>query len=187
MVAVLSIDRRAVLLAALGAASGAWAHQLLPWNAARPAPTLSLSDLNGKVWDLPSLQGHAVLLNFWATWCEPCKDELPSIERLRVALAGKPFAVLAVEMEGSARTASDTAEELRLHFPMLLDRDSSATSAWNVNLLPTTFLIGPDGAVALSHVGEVDWSSSEWRRKVEALLPKHRSQASRDAQPRARR
>jgi hypothetical protein len=70
---------------------------------------------------------------------------------------------------------------------MLLDRDSSATSAWNVNLLPTTFLIGPDGAVALSHVGEVDWSSSEWRRKVEALLPKHRDQASREARPHARR
>jgi len=150
-------------------------------------PPLALNDASGVRHRLSDYRGKVVLLNFWATWCEPCKAELPSIERLRVALAGKPFVVLAVEMDGSARTASDTAEELRLHFPMLLDRDSSATSAWNVNLLPTTFLIGPDGAVALSHVGEVDWSSPEWRRKVEALLPKHRDQASREARPHARR
>jgi peroxiredoxin len=145
-------------------------------------PSLQLADASGARHRLSDYRGKVVLLNFWATWCEPCKAELPSIERLRVALAGKPFVVLAVEMEGSARTASDTAKELHLHFPMLLDRDSTATSAWDVNLLPTTFLIRPDGAVAFSHVGEVDWASSEWRRKVEALLPRSRGQADREAQ-----
>jgi peroxiredoxin len=138
------------------------------------APPLDLADASGARHRLSDYRGKVVLLNFWATWCEPCKAELPSIERLRVALARRPFVVLAVQMDGSARTSSDAAEELGLHFPMLLDRDSSATTAWNVNLLPTTFLIAPDGAVALSHVGEVDWSSPEWRRKVEALLPRPR-------------
>jgi thiol-disulfide isomerase/thioredoxin len=141
---------------------------------AASAPPLDLADAGGARHRLSDYRGKVVLLNFWATWCEPCRDELPSIERLRAALAGKPFVVLAVQMEGSARTASDTAEELGLHFPILLDRDSSATAAWNVNLLPTTFLIGPRGAVAISHVGEVDWSSAEWRRKIEALLPENR-------------
>ncbi|HEY6909801.1 MAG TPA: TlpA disulfide reductase family protein [Myxococcales bacterium] len=134
------------------------------------APPLDLADTSGARHRLADYRGKVVLLNFWATWCEPCKAELPSIERLRAALAKKPFVVLAVEMDGSARTSSDTAQELGLHFPMLLDRDSSATTAWNVNLLPTTFLIGANGAVALSHVGEVDWSSAEWRQKIEALL-----------------
>jgi thiol-disulfide isomerase/thioredoxin len=138
------------------------------------APPLDLQDARGKRHHLSDYRGMVVLVNFWATWCEPCKAELPSIERLRAALAGKPFVVVAVEMDGSARTSGDTAEELKLHFPMLLDRDSSATTAWKVNLLPTTFLIAPGGSVAFSHVGEVDWSTPEWRGKIEALLPETR-------------
>ncbi|HEY5676261.1 MAG TPA: TlpA disulfide reductase family protein [Myxococcales bacterium] len=138
---------------------------------AAAAPPLQLADAHGNRHRLADYRGKVVLVNFWATWCEPCKAELPSIERLRTALAGKPFVVLAVEMDGSARTSGDTAEELKLHFPMLIDRDSTATSAWLVNLLPTTFLVTPGGSVAFSHVGEVDWSSPQWRGKIEALLP----------------
>ena len=134
------------------------------------APPLGLTDANGKTQRLSDYRGNVVLLNFWATWCEPCRDELPSIERLRTALAGKRFAVLAVQMGGSARTAKDAADDLGLHFPLLLDRDSRATAAWGVKTLPTSFIIGPDGDVAFSHAGEMDWSSTEARRWVEDLL-----------------
>ena len=136
------------------------------------SPPLELTDANGKPHRLSDYRGKVVLVNFWATWCEPCRDELPSIERLRAALARKPFVVLAVQMGGSARTAQDTAAKLALRFPLLLDRDSAATATWGVKILPTSFLIGPDGAVAFSHVGELDWSSAEERRRVEALLPR---------------
>ena len=131
---------------------------------------LQLADANGVSHRLSDYRGKVVLLNFWATWCEPCRDELPSIERLRGALAGRPFVVLAVQMGGSARTARDVAEELGLRFPLLLDRDSSATAAWGVKVLPTSFLIGRDGKVAFSHTGELDWSSVQERSRVEALL-----------------
>jgi peroxiredoxin len=131
---------------------------------------LELADANGVSHRLSDYRGKVVLLNFWATWCEPCRVELPSFERLRAALAGKPFVILAVQMGGSARTAHDVAEKLGLRFPLLLDRDSTVTAAWGVNTLPTSFLIGPDGAVAFSHSGELDWSSTAARRKVEALL-----------------
>jgi thiol-disulfide isomerase/thioredoxin len=136
------------------------------------APPLDLKDTSGARHRLADYRGKVVLVNFWATWCEPCREELPSIERLRAALADRPFAVLAVQMGGSPRTARDIAATLGLRFPLLLDGDSSATSAWHVNTLPTSFLVGPDGTVALSQVGEVDWSSVEWRRKVETLLPR---------------
>ena len=136
------------------------------------APPLDLKDTSGTRHRLADYRGKVVLVNFWATWCEPCREELPSIERLRASLERKPFAVLAVQMGGSPRTARDIAVELGLHFPLLFDGDSRATSAWKVNVLPTSFLVGPDGSVALSHVGEVDWSSVEWRRKVESLLPR---------------
>ena len=136
------------------------------------APPLELADANGARHRLSDYRGKVVLLNFWATWCEPCRAELPTIERLRAALAGRPFVILAVQMGGSARTAHDIAEELGLRFPLLLDRDSSATAAWGVKMLPTSFLLGADGAVAFSHPGELDWSTIEARRKVEALLPR---------------
>jgi peroxiredoxin len=136
------------------------------------APPLELTDAGGRRHRLADYRGKVVLLNFWATWCEPCRDELPTIERLRAALAGKPFVVLAVQMGGSARTAQDTAERLGLRFPLLLDRDSAATAAWAVKTLPTSFLIGPDGAIAFRHVGKLDWSSERERRRVEALQPR---------------
>jgi peroxiredoxin len=133
-------------------------------------PPLELADANGGKHRLSDYRGKVVLLNFWATWCEPCRAELPSIERLRAALAGKPFAVLAVQMGGSARTASDVAEELGLSFPLLLDRYSSAGAAWGVKMLPTSFLIARDGAITYRHAGELDWASAGSRHKVEALL-----------------
>ncbi len=133
-------------------------------------PTLDLADATGARHRLLDYRGKVILLNFWATWCEPCRLELPAIERLRAALTGRPFVVLAVQMGGSARTAQDTADSLGLRFPLLLDRDSGATAAWQVNALPTTFLIGRDGVVAFTHVGEMDWSSVESRRRVEALM-----------------
>jgi len=169
MVAVLSIDRRAVLLAALGAASGAWAHQLLPWNAARPAPTLSLSDLNGKVWDLPSLQGHAVLLNFWATWCEPCLEEMPSLEALARRHDGEPLRVLTVNYQESEPGIRRFLERVPLALPVLLDRDGATTKAWTPRVFPTTVLIDRSGRPRQQVVGAVDWAGEapgQWVREL---------------------
>ncbi len=133
-------------------------------------PPLTLSDANGVTHRLDEYRGKVVLVNFWATWCEPCRAELPVLERLRVALAGKPFAVLAVQMGGSARTARDWATFLRLGFPMLVDGDSRATRVWGVTTLPTSFVIDAKGAVAFRRVGEFDWGSPEARRRLDALL-----------------
>jgi peroxiredoxin len=136
------------------------------------APRLQLADAKGAVHRLSDYRGKVVLVNFWATWCEPCLEELPSIERLRKAVGRHDLVILAVQMDASARTARDTADKLGLRFPLLLDRDSSVSKAWGVRIVPTTFLFDRSGEVAFRHEGEMDWSAADAQRRVEALLRK---------------
>ena len=134
------------------------------------ALALDLLDAQGARHRLEDYRGKVVVVNFWATWCEPCREELPSLERLRAAFEGRGLVVLGVQMGGSARTAQDKAEELGVHFPLLIDRDSSVTKGWKVKLLPTTIVFGRDGKRAFRQEGAVDWSAPKWRRKIERLF-----------------
>ena len=95
---------RWLLAIALLWTGSAMATELKPWTGGA-APALALEDLSGKPHDLAAYRGSVVLVNFWATWCGPCRDEMPSIERLRTSLAGRPFTVLAVNVGESPRVA----------------------------------------------------------------------------------
>ncbi len=163
------------LLLALSAPAPAEA--LRPWTGGA-APALELADLEGGVHRLSDYRGKAVLVNFWATWCAPCRAEMPSIERLRRAMEGRPFAVLAVNVGESGRVARDFAEKLPVAFTVLLDRDARVSRAWGARVLPATFLIGPDGAIRYSYLGDLDWSSDEVRRRIESLMRKDSQRAS---------
>src|SRR5690349_6147727 len=141
----LFMHRRQFLLASLLlAAAGRAAAQpaLKPW-AGVITPPLELSDTEGKTHRLADYRGKTVLVNFWATWCEPCREEMPSIERLRTQLQRRPFAVLAVNVGQSAEAARAFAKTMPLGFPLLLDRDMRTSRAWGARVLPATFLIGP--------------------------------------------
>jgi peroxiredoxin len=159
----------AVLLSALAAAPQA--QPLEPWGAG-PTPALELSDAEGGSHRLADYRGRVVLVNFWATWCAPCREEMPSIERLRRALGGRPFAVLAVNVGESARVARDFGASMALGFPLLLDRDTRITKAWGARILPATFVIGPDGAIRYRYFGELDWARDDVRAAVEKLMPR---------------
>jgi thiol-disulfide isomerase/thioredoxin len=136
----------------------------------RIAPSLALVDMHGASHDLKAQRGKVVLVNFWATWCEPCREEMPSIQRLRERLAGKPFAVFMVNVdEPDARVRRFIAES-RLDLPVLLDRNKRATRAWSVKVLPATFLIGPDGRVRYRLVGSIDWNDDKVIGIVSDLL-----------------
>ena len=135
-------------------------------------PPFALEDLKGCVHRLADYRGKVVLVNFWATWCEPCRDEMPGIERLRRSLEGRPFAVLAVNLAEPPSRIRAFLEKMPLGFPVLLDRDTSAAKAWKARILPASFLIGADGRIRYSTVGELDWSQDTVRRAVVALLPR---------------
>jgi len=159
-----------LLVLLLAVALPAAAQELKPAPATR-APALELADLEGRTHKLADYRGKVVLVNFWATWCEPCREEMPSIERLRRAMAGRPFSVLAVNVGEGGRAARDFAAKLALGFPLLLDRDMKVTRAWNARVLPASFVVGPDGAIRYSYYGELDWASEEVRAKIERLMP----------------
>ncbi len=170
--------RRRLLAAALAIfAASAGAQALKPWRGGA-TPPLELTDADGKLQRLADYRGSAVLVNFWATWCGPCREEMPSIEALRQSMKGKRFAVLAVNVGESGRVARGFAQKLMLGFPLLLDSDTRTAKAWGARVLPASFIVGPDGAIRYSYYGELDWSGDEARARIEALFPKDRTRAA---------
>ncbi len=161
--------RLLVLIAGIALAAPGLAEALKPSSGA-PAPALELVDLDGKVHRLADYRGKAVLVNFWATWCVPCREEMPSIERLRASLEGRRFAVLAVNLAEPEARIRRFLEAVPLGFPVLLDRDAAVAKAWQAKLLPATYILGPDGAIRYRHLGALDWSRPEVRDAILALL-----------------
>jgi thiol-disulfide isomerase/thioredoxin len=153
------------------------AETLKPWTGGA-APALELADLEGNVHRLAEYHGKTVLVNFWATWCAPCRAEMPSIERLQLSMKGRPFAVLAVNVAEGGRIARDFAEKLPVTFTVLLDRDGRVTRAWGARVLPATYIVGPDGRIRYSYFGDLDWSSDEVRLRIEGLMRADSQRAS---------
>ncbi len=130
-------------------------HGLTPIVEPRPAPTLRLTDMDGRVHDLADHKGKLVVVNFWATWCPPCRREMPSLERLRQRLESQGVVILAVDVGEDIDTIFAFTGQLEPspNFPILLDRDSGAMQGWKVKGLPSTFVVAPDGALAFRAVG----------------------------------
>jgi peroxiredoxin len=162
---------RFALLLLVALALPASAQPLKQWKGGA-TPALELQDVDGKLHRLADYRGKVVLLNFWATWCAPCREEMPSMQSLRESLEGRPFAVLAVNVGEGERAARDFGEKMALRFPILLDRDMTTTRAWSARVLPASYVIGPDGKVAYSYLGAIDWSSPQVKTALERLMPR---------------
>ena len=156
----------ALALVALGAAAET---HLRPWEN-RTAPTLARTDLAGKPVDLKDLKGRVVLVNFWATWCDPCREEMPSIERLRSKMAGRPFEVITVNYGEAPERIRDFLQRHKITLPVWLDPDKRAAADWSAGGLPMTFLVDAEGRLRYSAFGECDWSVGEPLRVVESLV-----------------
>ena len=157
-------------VAGLGPVSAQPAHEVRIWPAGKPTPALSLVDLDERAWTLAGLRGRPVVLNFWATWCDPCRSEMPSLRRLADAGERDGLAVLAVNYKEPRPAIRRFLEVNSLALPVLLDLDGQTTAAWTSRVFPTTVLIGRDGTPRCSVLGELDWSGAVARELLAPML-----------------
>jgi peroxiredoxin len=134
------------------------------------APDFSLKDAHGRSLSLSSLRGKVVLINFWATWCPPCKAEMPSMNRLYNEIRNRGFEVVAISTDNSLSTIKDFLARNRIDFPVLFDETKSVTRQYHVFSMPTTFLIDRSGMIVEKFYGEEDWTDPVIRKKIEKLL-----------------
>jgi len=143
----------------------------------QPAPGFTLLTLDGGRASLTDHRDKLVVLNFWATWCQPCTVEMPSLEALWRRYRDRGLIVVGVCVDRGAPKAllEPYVRNLKLTFPILLDPDSKTSDRWRVTALPATFLVRPGGEVAGMAMGAREWNSDEMRALVERLLPHPRA------------
>ncbi|HEX4859547.1 MAG TPA: redoxin domain-containing protein [Usitatibacteraceae bacterium] len=153
------------LFATVPAGSG----EIRPWRQGK-TPPLMLKDIDGKPRSLAQFRGKVIVMNFWATWCEPCITEMPSLAELRKRHAGKPLEVIGVNLaEGEPRIRAFM-NKTGIDFPLLRDDDGEAKKAWKVGGIPHTFVIDASGRVRFSIIGETDFADPAVEARILSLL-----------------
>ena len=138
----------------------------------QPAIPLVLDRLDGTPLDLASLKGQVVLLSFWATWCEGCREEIPALNRLQEQFKPGRLRVLGVNVaEGKPRIA-EFMEHIPIHYTVLRDVDSVAQKSWHIRVMPNTFLLDRNGMLRYQLVGEADWHDPKILGPLLELLKK---------------
>ncbi len=169
-----SPTRRQWLTAAASAAC-AWplsaaGEALRPWPRGMATPALNLSTQDGAAWSLASARGRPVLLNFWASWCEPCRQEMPSLEQLAERRRAQGLVVMAVNFRETDGAVRRFLEATTFSLPVLRDRDGGAAKAFGVRIFPSTVLIDRRGRAKSVVVGGCDWSGPSADRWLATVL-----------------
>jgi peroxiredoxin len=134
------------------------------------APDFTLSDPSGKKVSLKDYRGKIVFLNFWATWCGPCRTEMPAMDRLYREFKGKDFEMLAVNVKEKGDDALKFMKELKIGYPVALDQDGEVGLLYGAWALPTTYLIDRKGQVLARMWGPADWHSTSARNLIKSLI-----------------
>ena len=150
----------------------ALSHSLTAIDPRTDAPGFRLVDMEGKAHDLAQYRGKVVLVNFWATWCPPCRREMPSLERLQRKLGARSFVVLAVNVGETVDMIFPFLGTLDTQptFPILLDQDSKVLKSWPVKGLPTTFILDRSGRLSRRAIGGREFDHPEVVKTIEKLI-----------------
>jgi peroxiredoxin len=134
-----------------------------------PAPDFVLQDTDGRTHRLSDYRGKPVIINFWATWCPPCREEIPSMNRAWHGLQEEGIAMLAVNMGEDEDTIFVFTADYPADFPILMDRDGAVIAQWPVKGLPTTYVVAPDGTIAYRAIGSREWDDAGLLEKIRGL------------------
>jgi peroxiredoxin len=136
------------------------------------APDFLLKDIGGRDVSLADFSGKLVVLNFWATWCPPCREEMPSMQKLYRTMQGRPFEMLAVSIDDDPKRVERFRSTMDYTFPILMDQNQEVAALYGTTGVPETFLIGPDGTILYKVIGPLDWEDPKNLAVIEEILSK---------------
>ena len=134
------------------------------------APDFTLRTMNGPNLRLAEQRGRVVMVNFWATWCGPCRQEMPQLDRLYQKYKSSGFVLLGVNVDEDARKATDVAAKLGVTFPVLLDTDKAVSKLYDPSTMPSTVIIDRDGKVRYFHRGYLAGYEDNYEKQIRELL-----------------
>ena len=147
-------------------------YDVLPWPSGRAAPAIPPLDTAGHSWSLQALRGKAVMINFWASWCEPCRAEMPALQTL-AAREKSHLAVLTINLKESPEAIARFVQSSGLVLPVLRDPQGDVARAWSIKIYPSTVLLDRDGTPRSIVRGALDWAGAEgdalWRPLLQPL------------------
>jgi thiol-disulfide isomerase/thioredoxin len=146
------------------------AETLQPYPGNTPAHALELIDTDGDSHRLQDYRGKVVVLNFWATWCPPCVEEIPSLGRLQRAFSADELVVLSIDVGENSEDVAAFLQKIPADFPVLLNPDGTAVKQWNVIAFPTTFIIDAGGIIRLAYFGGLEWDSPNIIKQLRELV-----------------
>jgi peroxiredoxin len=156
-------------LLALLAAAAPWAAAA-PLAPTAPAPDFTLRTLDGQKLRLGEQRGRVVLVNFWATWCGPCRQEMPHLNKLYEKYKSSGFVLLGVNVDDDTRQAAGVADKLGVKFPVLPDADKRVSRQYDLSAMPSTVLIDRDGKVRYLHRGYQSGYENTYDQQIRELL-----------------
>ena len=131
---------------------------------------INLNDAHGNRVEKNNFKGQVTVINFWATWCPPCVQEIPSLNRLKKKMKGLPFELISINYAEDNKTILEFMKKVKVEFPVLLDQDGSFAKKWNVITYPSTFIIDKEGKIKYGVNAAIEWDSPEFIRKIKSLL-----------------
>lgn len=162
--------RRWLQAASAAALGGAFGPALAAIAPASTAPDFTLRSLGGPNMRLAEQRGRVVMINFWATWCGPCRQEMPQLSKLYDKYRASGLVLLGVNVDDDVRNATEVAAKLSVSFPVLLDTDKSVAKLYDLSTMPSTVLIDRDGQVRYVHRGYLAGYEDIYDKQVREML-----------------
>ena len=135
-----------------------------------PAPALSLMDMNQQTYVLGEQGRKVVLVNFWASWCRPCVEEIPSLHRLRDKIDNPKFEIITVNVGEDRDRIGKFLARVPVELPLLMDNEGIVSAAWKVYVYPSSYLVDHQGKIRYAYLGALEWDSAETIKIIQSLL-----------------